>query len=27
VSFRAVTLDEARQALHELQTWLEEAVA
>jgi biotin-dependent carboxylase-like uncharacterized protein len=27
VSFRAVTLDEARQALHELRTWLEEAVA
>jgi biotin-dependent carboxylase-like uncharacterized protein len=27
VSFRAVTLDEARQALRELQMWLEEAVA
>jgi biotin-dependent carboxylase-like uncharacterized protein len=27
VSFRAVTLDEARQALREQQTWLEEAVA
>lgn len=27
VTFRAVTLDEARQALIELQTWLEKAVA
>jgi allophanate hydrolase subunit 2 len=26
VTFRAVTLDEARQALHEQQAWLEEAV-
>jgi antagonist of KipI len=27
VTFRAVTLDEARQSLHELHAWLEEAVS